>query len=186
MQKIETLVMLIWTKKKHKAFTLMELMIVIVIIGILSAVGMVMFGGQSEKAKIAATKQIHSTVTRFIANTFTLCLVDNTTYKLGNVFHTCSNGVSGQLNGFSMYFQKDLGFKSPFDNNRKTVWNCDTNYGWLLSNDYAIGETCLIRDYPQTKYLRVYTNIGKDEKGNFIILKEDIYCDVCRCSGSRC
>ena len=34
----------------------MELMIVIVIIGILSAVGMVMFGGQAEKAKIAAVK----------------------------------------------------------------------------------------------------------------------------------
>ena len=39
-----------------QAFTLMELMIVIVIIGILSAVGMVMFGGQSEKAKIAVVK----------------------------------------------------------------------------------------------------------------------------------
>ena len=48
--------MFIWTKKKYKAFTLMELMIVIVIIGILAAVGMVMFGGQAEKAKIAATK----------------------------------------------------------------------------------------------------------------------------------
>ena len=34
----------------------MELMIVIVIIGILSAVGMVMFGGQAEKAKIAVVK----------------------------------------------------------------------------------------------------------------------------------
>ena len=42
---------------KQRAFTLMELMIVIVIIGILSAVGMVMFGGQAEKAKIAVVKQ---------------------------------------------------------------------------------------------------------------------------------
>ena len=41
---------------KQRAFTLMELMIVIVIIGILSTVGMVMFGGQSEKAKIAVVK----------------------------------------------------------------------------------------------------------------------------------
>ncbi len=40
----------------NKGFTLMELMIVIVIIGILSAIGMVMFGGQSEKAKIAVVK----------------------------------------------------------------------------------------------------------------------------------
>jgi len=34
----------------------MELMIVIVIIGILSAVGMVMFGGQAEKAKKIVTE----------------------------------------------------------------------------------------------------------------------------------
>ena len=36
----------------------MELMIVIVIIGILAAVGLTVFGGQAEKAKIAAAKQI--------------------------------------------------------------------------------------------------------------------------------
>ena len=51
---------------KQKAFTLMELMIVIVIIGILSAVGMVMFCGQAEKAKIVATKANHKTATMFI------------------------------------------------------------------------------------------------------------------------
>ena len=38
--------------KNIKAFTLMELMIVIVIIGILAAVGMVTFGGQAGKAKL--------------------------------------------------------------------------------------------------------------------------------------
>ena len=152
--------------RNFKAFTLIELLVVVAIIGILAAVGVVAYNGYTKSAKIAATKQIHSTVTKFISSTFALCSVDNTTYKLGNVFHTCNNGVSGHLHGFSMYFQKDLGFKSPFDNNRKTVWSCGASYNLksLLYNDYAIGETCLIRDYPQTKYLRVYTNIGKTKK----------------------
>ena len=52
---------------KQKAFTLMELMIVIVIIGILAAVGMVTFGGQAEKAKIAATKANHKMITKMTA-----------------------------------------------------------------------------------------------------------------------
>ena len=51
---------------KQRAFTLMELMIVIVIIGILSAVGMVMFGGQAEKAKIAVTKSNHKNAVKYI------------------------------------------------------------------------------------------------------------------------
>ena len=51
---------------KQKAFTLMELMIVIVIIGILAAVGMVTFGGQAEKAKIAASKTNFKNATKWI------------------------------------------------------------------------------------------------------------------------
>ena len=51
---------------KRNGFTLMELMIVIVIIGILSAVGMVMFGGQAQKAKIAVVKSNHNLVKKYI------------------------------------------------------------------------------------------------------------------------
>ena len=61
----------------HRAFTLMELMIVIVIIGILSAVGMVMFGGQSEKAKIAASKANHKQVVKLIYVSTTGCQLGN-------------------------------------------------------------------------------------------------------------
>ena len=65
--------MFIWTKKKYKAFTLMELMIVIVIIGILAAVGMVTFGGQSEKAKIAATKSNINLIVKKLKHEMVLC-----------------------------------------------------------------------------------------------------------------
>ena len=58
---------------KQNAFTLMELMIVIVIIGILATVGMVMFGGQAEKAKIAASKANHKQVVKFIYVSVTSC-----------------------------------------------------------------------------------------------------------------
>ena len=55
----------------------MELMIVIVIIGILSAVGMVMFGGQTEKAKIAAIKAQHSMIKKYISAEILKCELGN-------------------------------------------------------------------------------------------------------------
>ena len=58
---------------QKKAFTLMELMIVIVIIGILSTVGMVMFGGQSEKAKKTVAAKNYSQIINFIQTESALC-----------------------------------------------------------------------------------------------------------------
>jgi len=70
---------------KQKAFTLMELMIVIVIIGILSTVGMVMFGGQSEKAKIAASKANHKSVVKYIAYEIMKCDLGEAKVMNGNL-----------------------------------------------------------------------------------------------------
>ena len=77
---------------KQRAFTLMELMIVIVIIGILSAVGMVMFGGQSEKAKIAAMQTIHNKIVKTVAFEMMKCQLGETrifsTSKYGGPYST--------------------------------------------------------------------------------------------------
>ena len=72
----------------HRAFTLMELMIVIVIIGILATVGMVMFGGQAEKAKIASTKSIHKQVATYITVEMMNCSMGDTKTMGGSL--TCS------------------------------------------------------------------------------------------------
>ena len=66
----------------------MELMIVIVIIGILATVGMVMFGGQAEKAKIASTKSIHKQVVTYITVEMMNCSMGDTTTMGGSL--TCS------------------------------------------------------------------------------------------------
>ena len=75
-------------RKFKRAFTLMELMIVIVIIGILATVGMVMFGGQAEKAKIASTKSIHKQVVTYITIEMMNCSMGDTTTMGANL--TCS------------------------------------------------------------------------------------------------
>ena len=75
-------------RKFKRAFTLMELMIVIVIIGILATVGMVMFGGQAEKAKIASTKSIHKQVATYITVEMMNCSMGDTKTMGGSL--TCS------------------------------------------------------------------------------------------------
>ena len=72
-----------------KAFTLMELMIVIVIIGILSAVGMVMFGDQTGKAKAAAVKTQQTNVIKYIMFETKKCDLGETTAMDGNL--NCSS-----------------------------------------------------------------------------------------------
>ena len=107
----------------NKAFTLMELMIVIVIIGILSAVGMVMFGGQSEKAKIAASKANLKTISKWLAVESTkVCSAKQGKYKNGMYFEDgnyltfvkCSDDGSGLALAASHYFHKNAIFKNPY------------------------------------------------------------------------
>ena len=52
--------------KSKKGFSLMELMIVIVIIGILAAGALVIFGDKSEEAKQAQTKKMFNEMATFL------------------------------------------------------------------------------------------------------------------------
>ena len=60
----------------------MELMIVIVIIGILATVGMVMFGGQAEKAKNAVIKSNHKNVVKLLATDVMKCELEGSYDRL--------------------------------------------------------------------------------------------------------
>ena len=116
----------------------MELMIVIVIIGILSAVGMVMFGGQSEKAKIAASKANHKQVVKFIAIEMQKCNFQDTiqlNYNTGNPskIYNVTCDTQGQTTrdmalSFNAHFQ-NIGFKNPYNVSQNGVaCNLNPNY----------------------------------------------------------
>ena len=115
---------------KQKAFTLMELMIVIVIIGILSTVGMVMFGGQSEKAKIALVKSNHKQISIYIATQMMECplggeieaVTTSETYKYKNKSLSCANlgknpawTSKSLFDNISNYIQQTKNWTNPFD-----------------------------------------------------------------------
>ena len=131
---------------KQKAFTLMELMIVIVIIGILSAVGMVMFGGQSEKAKNAVIKSNHKNVVKLLATDVMKCELegsyDRLVYfnnKTKNYSCSGSDYTAFDTSIVSRHFMY-LGIKNPLIKSSKTsatdiIW--DERAVWVGSNNEA-------------------------------------------------
>ena len=109
----------------------MELMIVIVIIGILSAVGMVMFGGQAEKAKINSTKAIHKQVVTYITVEMMNCSMGDERIMGGSLpcsERTPMNVVSATVNSL-------VDHKNPYQVDKTAVQQVSQAGLTLASND---------------------------------------------------
>ena len=178
----------------------MELMIVIVIIGILSAVGMVMFGGQSEKAKIAATKANHKTIVRFIKINLMNCslgqelilneLVSNKVTAQPDLCPTISNITSGNnirkvFKAFVYHF-KAAGFKNPhYPDHSTSVSDCGVDlskvdhngvfkYGEVTNGN--LGATCIYGhiNHFGTNKAAIFVGTKVSQKGTGLVLAEAI------------
>ena len=117
---------------KQKAFTLMELMIVIVIIGILSTVGMVVFTNQAKKAKIASTKAIHKQVVTYITVEMMSCSMGDERIMGGSLpcsERTPMNVVSATVNSL-------VDHKNPYQVD-KTALSQVSQAGLTLSSNDA-------------------------------------------------
>ena len=123
---------------KHRAFSLMELMIVIVIIGILAAGSLVIFGDKGEKAKIAVTKANHKSVVKFIAYELMQCNMGETSVMSGNL--TCSGRTVQKAITASVNALSDL--KNPYGEPNKGVHDKDDKAvtdGGSYSSDHGVG-----------------------------------------------
>ena len=123
-----------------KAFTLMELMIVVVLIGILSTIGMVMFGdtedGAKKKVAEVSTSSIHLAQQEYISNN-------------GNYYYTsggCSSSTTQQIITDLFDGNKDL--------SEKDFYYCIS--GNLNSNTFKITAKNIITN----------CQVMRDEKNN--------------------
>ena len=152
----------------------MELMIVIVIIGILSAIGMVMFGGQAEKAKIAAAKSNHKSVVKFITYELMQCNMGETTVMSGNL--TCSGRTRQSVMDATVKALSD--FKNPYGEPNQGVHDKDDKAvtdGGSYSSDHGVGYVRLQNQ--SAKVLRIGTCYAIPcyaSKTNYNYLETDI------------
>ena len=98
---------------KKKAFTLIELLIVVAIIGILAGVGVPMYNGYMASAKVESAKTNHSNVKSFVAATLTKCATGVTSVTLGSSSRRCTDSISRWDDYFRVYF--DSINKNPYN-----------------------------------------------------------------------
>ena len=129
----------------------MELMIVIVIIGILSAVGMVMFGGQTEKAKIAATKANHKQAVKYVISEIMECDLGEDKIFEGNL--NCSQLNPGAAATAAVIVLKEKFTNAHQPNHAIKEYSSGISYGCRANTNFNLGIICFYGEQFNNKIL---------------------------------
>ncbi len=145
--------------QKRSAFTLIELLIVVAILGILAAVGIPMYQGYQESAKYNAARTNFSSATSFISAELTKCGISDT-MSLKKTLNTGSEKlIPCQLTSADLgpklieHFKLDE-WKNPYENVDlvKSTTQADVGYIFLDSSvDGQISITSLVQNPKKTK-----------------------------------
>jgi len=140
---------------KKKAFTLIELLIVVAIIGILAGVGVPMYNGYMASAKVKSAQSNHANSTSFIAATLTKCATGVEKVKMGSSEYYCSRAASSWDNYFVAYFNTIN--KNPYGG------SSTCQYAATTSSSMCMGQTSITA---YSNRIRVRTNVGTEAGAN--------------------
>ena len=106
--------------RKRSAFTLIELLIVVAILGILAAVGIPMYQGYQDTAKYNASRTNFSNASSFLAAEITKCGITDSMYlktstALAGVDVECNETGGTLAANFIKHFELD-NWKNPYNN----------------------------------------------------------------------
>jgi type IV pilus assembly protein PilA len=140
--------------QKRSAFTLIELLIVVAILGILAAVGIPMYQGYQESAKYNATRSNFNNASSFIAAELTKCGISDT-MSLKQAANAGSSKLSPcQLTSAQLgtkliaHFEFD-GWKNPYTNEDLVKATTTTDKGYIFldgSTDDYIAITSIAKN----------------------------------------
>lgn len=123
--------------QKRSAFTLIELLIVVAILGILAAVGIPMYQGYQESAKYNATRTNFSNATSFISAELTKCGISDTMSLKQGANAGASKLTPCQLTSAQLgaklitHFGHD-GWKNPYKNEDLVKSTAQTDKGYIF------------------------------------------------------
>ena len=136
---------------KKKAFTLIELLIVVAIIGILAGVGIPMYNGYMATAKVQSATTNHKNVKSFVAATLTKCSTGSQYVTLGSSNRYCNQNANTWAGYFRTYFNSIN--KNPYGGSYVTTTSSGPIQGATMIS-YS-GNRIVLR-----------TNIGNESGGN--------------------
>jgi len=142
--------------QKRSAFTLIELLIVVAILGILAAVGIPMYQGYQDSAKYNATRSNFNNASSFISAELTKCGISDImslkqAENAGASSLTPCQLTSAQLGPkLISHFGWD-GWKNPYKNENLFVSSSTTDKGYIFLDSGTDGEISI-------------TSIAKDPK----------------------
>ena len=133
--------------RSKKGFSLMELMIVIVIIGILAAGSLIIFGDKGEKAKQASTKDMFGKMATFLGVEMMSCSTGDT--KTMNDKLTCAGRTASSV-VTAMVAAMDNDQMNPYELDKSAVTNggvntADSDAGYIrlsVSGTKIVIKTC--------------------------------------------
>ncbi len=100
---------------KQKAFTLIEILVVVAIIGTLSAVGVVAYNGYTKSAKAKTAELNYTNINKALMFEFMKCELDSSSTVFNN--HKCGNPNSPSINTISGFITNNLKMSNPYGSN---------------------------------------------------------------------
>ena len=144
---------------KKKAFTLIELLIVVAIIGILAGVGVPMYNGYMATAKVQSATTNHKNIKSFVAATLTKCSTGSQYVTLGSSNRYCNQNASTWASYFITYFNSIN--KNPYGKNVFNGTDSATSSGGPRLGLTGIGSS--------GNRIAIRTNIGNESGGSAFI-----------------
>ena len=137
---------------KKKAFTLIELLIVVAIIGILAGVGVPMYNGYMATAKVNSAQTNHANIKSFVSATLTKCSAGSQYVMLGSSNRQCSQNAGTWASYFRSYFNTIN--KNPYGGSSAVTTTSSSPSKGMTMVSYS-GNRIVLR-----------TNIGTEAGGN--------------------
>lgn len=115
---------------KNNGFSLIELLIVVALLGILSAIAIPQYQGYQTQTRVNASKANHERIVSLVQSTFSNCSAGSSSIPLGTNTTDCTETASTFASDIETYLE-NKNLKNPYDSTQDALFvgTASTNLG---------------------------------------------------------